>query len=173
MRRINAYVEALKQGDLDGANNDEFMMKIITERLEAENASCVIANGSDVRSFSKSGVADLYELVKSEPDFLRGALVADKIVGKGAAALMIYGGVKRMHTKVLSKGAEDFIFNESRMIMEYDQITPFIENRSKTGWCPLENRCKDETDVDKLIVIIDKFIQDLKDGNVEGITPAR
>ena len=55
--------------------------------------------------FTQRGVADLYDLLTQEPDFLKGALIADKVVGKGAAALMILGGIKELHTDIISSKA--------------------------------------------------------------------
>ena len=57
------------------------------DRLFAERCSCVIRNGSDMRVFYERGVKDLYRLLKEVPGLLRGAFVADKVVGKAAAAL--------------------------------------------------------------------------------------
>ena len=58
------------------------------ERLLAEGCSCVIRNGETMRSFHERGVSDLWRLLHEEPELLRGAFIADKVVGKGAAALM-------------------------------------------------------------------------------------
>ena len=66
------------------------------DRLFAERCSCVIRNGSDMRVFYERGVKDLYRLLKEEPGLLRGAFVADKVVGKAAAALLALGGVEEV-----------------------------------------------------------------------------
>ena len=64
--------------------------------LFAEKCSCVVRNGDEVRIFRERGVKDLYRLLREEPQLLDGAFVADKVVGKGAAALMILGGVEEL-----------------------------------------------------------------------------
>ena len=61
--------------------------------LFAEKCSCVVRNGDEVRIFRERGVKDLYRLLREEPQLLDGAFVADKVVGKGAAALMILGAI--------------------------------------------------------------------------------
>ena len=43
-----------------------------------------------MRIFRERGVADLFRLLREEPQLLRGAFIADKVVGKGAAALVAY-----------------------------------------------------------------------------------
>lgn len=162
MRRISAYVEALKKGDFDSVNSDEFIMMAICERLTKEEASAVVANGDDVRSFTQQGVADLYDLLKSDPKFLEGALVADKIVGKGAAALLIKGGVKKVYANTISDGALALFFNESDIIVTYNEKVPYIKNQTKKGWCPLEELCKEETTVETILPKIDSFIKESK-----------
>ena len=60
-------------------------MKELIDMLHAGEYSCVIANGERIRTFTRRGVADLYDLLVQEPEFLHGAFVADKVVGKAAA----------------------------------------------------------------------------------------
>ena len=57
------------------------------------------------RIFRERGVKDLYRLLEEEPELLDGAFVADKVVGKGAAALMILGGIGELHADVISRPA--------------------------------------------------------------------
>ena len=61
----------------------------IINRLFAEQCSCIICNNHEIRLFHERGVKDIYRLLKEEPDFLNGSFIADKVIGKAAAALMI------------------------------------------------------------------------------------
>ena len=81
------------------------MIEELIDLLHSGGYSCAIANGDIIRTFTQRGVADLYDLLTQEPDFLKGALIADKVVGKGAAALMILGGIKELHTDIISSKA--------------------------------------------------------------------
>ena len=58
-----------------------------------------------MRIFRERGVADLFRLQHEEPQLLRGAFIADKVVGKGAAALMVLGGVEGLFADVVSRPA--------------------------------------------------------------------
>ena len=71
-------------------------MKELIEQLNQGNYSCVIANGNQVRTFTRRGVADLYDLLKQEPEFLQGASIADKVIGKAAASILIIGQAKEV-----------------------------------------------------------------------------
>lgn len=55
-------------------------MEELINLLHSGEYSCVIANEGKVRTFTQRGVADLYDLLTQEPDFLKGALIADKVV---------------------------------------------------------------------------------------------
>ncbi len=160
LRRVSAYVEALRLGDFDSVNSDEFVMMSIAEQLAKEEVSIVVANGEERRSFNRQGVVDLYDLVNSDSEFLKGALVADKVVGKGAAALMIYGGVKRVYAATISDGALELFFKESNVVVTYDKRVSHIQNQKKDGWCPVESLCKDDTKVEFIIPKIEKFIKE-------------
>lgn len=86
----------------------------LIERLNAENCSCVIRSGNETRVFHERGVKDLYRLLKEEPEFLSGAFVADKVVGKAAAALMILGGVKEIFANIISQPACELLEKAAR-----------------------------------------------------------
>lgn len=110
-------------------------MEELIDLLHSGGYSCVIANKGKIRTFTQRGVADLYDLLTQEPEFLKGALIADKVVGKGAAALMISGGIKELYTDVVSSNAMN-LFQTSDVKVSFAQEVPFIWNRDHTGWCP-------------------------------------
>lgn len=70
--------------------------------LHAEACSCVIANGGTTRICRRAGREGPLPPVYRGTELLDGAFVADKVVGKGAAALMILGGVTGLHADVIS-----------------------------------------------------------------------
>lgn len=113
----------------------------IINRLFAEQCSCIICNNHEIRLFHERGVKDIYRLLKEEPDFLNGSFIADKVIGKAAAALMILGGVKEVFAGVISRPALS-LFQSHGIEPEYKIETEYIINRTRTGWCPLESRCK-------------------------------
>jgi iron complex outermembrane receptor protein/vitamin B12 transporter len=118
----------------------EDTLLLLKNRLYEEACSCVIGKGSEVRTFVRQGVVDLFDLYGQEPAFLDGAFVADKVVGKAAAALILLGEVKAVYAGIISEPALD-LFRNSGVAVEYGRKVPFIENLRKTGWCPLEAAC--------------------------------
>lgn len=131
--------------------------KVLIERLDAEQCSCVIYNEGETRLFWERGVQDLYRLLKTEPDFLRGAFIADKVIGKAAAALMALGGVDEVFTRVVSSSARELL-ERSGIKVDFLSEVPHIINRTQTGWCPLETRCFRMHTAEECLQQIEEFI---------------
>lgn len=125
-----------------------------------ENYSCIIRNNGVTRIFRRRGVADLFEVLRREPELLRGADVTDKVVGKGAAALMALGGIAVLHTPVISRPALRLL-QANGIRAEYGVLADRIMNRAGTGQCPLERLCEGTDSLDELLEIITSFIENL------------
>lgn len=134
----------------------------IINLLQSEQCSCVIRKGDTIRIFRKRGVQDLYRLLKDDPDFLKGAFVADKVVGKAAAALMILGGVEEVFTFTVSRLARD-LFERSAVKLGFAQEVPYIINRAGTGWCPMESRCRDLDTPEACFGQVEEFLNTMKE----------
>jgi len=93
----------------DNANKDRQAIDL----LFAERCSCVVRNGDTIRIFRERGVRDLWRLLHEEPELLDGAFVADKVVGKGAAALMAAGRVRELFADVVSHAALELLSRDS------------------------------------------------------------
>lgn len=76
----------------------------LIEILHNGNHSLVVDNGT-IHTFNGRGVSDLYRIYTTEPEILKGASLADKVVGKGAAALMVLGNVRLIYADVISRPA--------------------------------------------------------------------
>ena len=80
-------------------------MKRLIELLHSEGCSCVIESQGEIRAFRQRGVADLYDLYQNERDFMQNAQLADKVIGKGAAALIVLGKMKEVYADIISTPA--------------------------------------------------------------------
>lgn len=140
------------------------MMEQLVERLHSENASLVVGNGSRTGSFFGRGVTDLYRLLYNDPQLLAGASVADKVVGKGAAALMILGAVSRVHADVISRKALN-LFRSSDVDVSFSTEVENIINRKGDGICPVEALCAECTTAEECLPLITQFLTELKTKN--------
>jgi len=134
-------------------------------RLLHEGCSCVVFNFGEMRLFHERGVADLYRLLQARPSFLFGAFVADKVVGKAAAALMVLGEVDSVYAGVVSRPALD-LFRRYRIPVSYRREVPYVANRAGTGRCPLETRCWDDRTPEECLGHIRAF---LAEGAAEAV----
>ncbi len=132
-------------------------MKELIDMLHAGNYSCVIANGERIRTFTQRGVTDLYDLLTQEPDFLHGASVADKVIGKAAASLMVLGGVREVYTRTISRPALRLL-QEAGVTVNCDEVVDHIINRTHTGWCPMEQASRDLHTAEEIFPVIKEFI---------------
>lgn len=128
--------------------------------LQDGNHSLVVA-GDGIRTFDGRGISDLYGLLTEHPGWLRGASVADKVVGKGAAALLILGGVRELFAGVVSTSALGLL-KDSGIPVRFSQEVTHIVNRKGDGVCPVETLCKECTTAAQCLPLIREFVAKIK-----------
>jgi Fe-S-cluster-containing dehydrogenase component len=161
MQHIDRFVEELKR---DGAElGTTVILSALSRTLDEGRYSCVIYNNGETRTFKQRGVLDLHDLVSEKSESLRGALMSDKIVGKGAAALKVLGGVKAIRTEVISTPALKML-TDNGIKAVFDTEVPYVENRRKTGQCPLDNRLQNVSTPNESWPVIQQFVADLRAG---------
>ena len=136
------------------------MKQMLIHRLHAEGCSCVILNGDITRTFHQRGVKDLHHLLHTEPEVLKGAMLADKVVGKGAAVLMVAGGVEWVYAEVISESALELL-TENNIPTDYGKVVKNIINRAGTDICPVEKLCLGCSTIEQSLKAIDDFAASL------------
>ncbi len=133
------------------------MMEDLTNLLHCGNHSLVVANG-DICTFDGRGIADLYDLWSNDPGFLDGASIADKVIGKGAAALVILGHAAELYADIISESALD-LFHGSPVKVCFGQKVPYIVNRAGDGICPVEILCRNCKTAEECLPLINDFMK--------------
>ncbi|MBQ6080225.1 MAG: DUF1893 domain-containing protein [Muribaculaceae bacterium] len=129
-------------------------MKELVDILHTEGLTLVVrSEDGELHRFTQRGVKDLLTLVTEQPQVLHGAIVADKAVGKAAAACMVVGGIRQVHADVMSEPALKLL-EAHRVTASYGQLVDHIINRAGTDWCPMERLSRD---IDDPAVIIQKI----------------
>lgn len=106
------------------------------EILKSGDFAVVITDGETVFSSHERGVAALLKFA-SEGRRFDGFSAADKVIGKGAAFMYIFLGVKEVYTPVMSAHALELL--ECRGVAaHYDSLVPMILNREGNGPCHME-----------------------------------
>lgn len=129
--------------------------------LREKKCSCVVWNGENISLYHDRGVKDLYLLLTTQPSVLEGAMIADKVVGKGAAALMILGKVRTVYADVISQAALS-LFEQAHTEISYGRLVPNIINRAATGICPVEALCMQCHTAEECLPLISQFLKDKK-----------
>lgn len=135
----------------------EELIRILTEG----NYSLVLEKDGQRYTFTQRGVADLHALYYAPEHLLDGATLADKVVGKGAAALMVAGGVRQVHALTVSEPALELL-RDNAVEVTYGLLVPHIINRKGDGICPVEKLCSDCRTAEECLPLIDKFVESLK-----------
>jgi len=106
--------------------------------LHREDCSCAVvsADGAEL-ILNGQGLAPVIDLLRENPELLRGAAAADKVIGRAAAMLLAYGGVSSIWGDIMSRPALDFL-RESNIEASYGTLVPVLMNRVGSGQCPME-----------------------------------
>lgn len=121
------------------------MLQQAKELLHQEKCSCVLMrNGKPSLSWER-GIRPILLWLEEDLDFLKGAAVADKVIGKAAAMLFVYGGVSAVYTDVISRPAAEY-FAAAGIPFTADRTVEGIRNRDNTGPCPMESVALDLSD---------------------------
>lgn len=116
-------------------------------RLLHDGSSLVIVKqGKIIFETGQSGVGGFLLAIETlGQDRLFGVSVADRIVGRAAALLCVYCGVKAVYAVVLSEGGKK-VLEENAVVFEFGSLVSTILNRQKTDACPFEKLVSDVHD---------------------------
>lgn len=106
------------------------------KELLKDGITLSLCDGNITYTSNKRGVSALLGLIDENVN-VKGYDSADRVVGKGAAFLYIILGVARVHACVISRCALNTL-GRSGIEVTYDILVDRIENRDKTGFCPIE-----------------------------------
>ena len=126
------------------------------DMLNQNSLSLLVRNRGITTQHTQHGVNDLLDLVKTEPERLKGAVVADKIIGKAAAAIMIYAGVKAVYTNIVCTPARE-MFEEAGVVISAKEEVPMILNRDRSGQCPIDSRLNDASTAEECVRILESM----------------
>lgn len=123
--RMNTILQTLKQEMID------------------RGYKCVAGKGEGVLfSSHKNGIAPLLDLYEAQLGGEGGLCICDRVFGKAAVFVAYLCGARDCYAFVASRPALD-LAAELGMRLDCETEVPFIENRDKTGQCPIENSVMD------------------------------
>lgn len=113
-------------------------LDVAKQTLMRENLSLVIVkNGKIIFKSNLHGIIGLLQAIDNLGKQLNSASIADKIVGKAAALLMVYSHVSSVYATLVSNDGL-MVLRKNNVKVEYDDLTPRIMNRRGDDICPFE-----------------------------------
>lgn len=123
------------------------------DMLNEQGLSLLVYNNDSLSIHANRGVRDLLELLSAEPERLRGAIVADKVIGKAAAALMATGGVQEVHTNVICTPARELLEQEGIKVFAREEVEKIL-NKDKTHMCPIDSQLEGIETVEECVRVL-------------------
>ena len=103
----------------------------------------------ECREYYQNRIKDIKEILQNDKQALKGAIIADKVIGKVASSILTVAGVKEIYADVISKYAIP-VLEENTVKYEYRQLVEYVQNNDKTGMCPMENKYREEADIHRI-----------------------
>ena len=107
-----------------------------------DNITCTVIQGDQTYVSDLPGLRPLMNWLHQSPEIIEGSYVIDKVVGKASAMLLTYGGARKIHGKLMSRPADEFLTAHG-IEHTYDVMTDYILNQDQSDMCPMEKRVKD------------------------------
>jgi len=134
---------------------------IRAKALLAQGAyTCVLCRDGLVLTDKRRGIRPLLELQRSGQDLL-GACAADKAIGKAAAFLYLLMGVAAVYAPIISTPAIS-VLEQAGIAVYYDLEVPAIQNRSRSGLCPMETAVRDIDTPQAALIAIEQTLANMK-----------
>lgn len=123
------------------------------DKLHDEHCSLVVLHDGKIHTYSQKGIKDLFYLLEKEPETLYESKVADKVVGKAAAGLLVSGNVTEIYADIISAQALPLIENAG-IKLTYGKKVDHIRNQVGDDWCPMECLTLPAKTADEIVTLI-------------------
>jgi len=113
-------------------------LSLAKHSLSQKNLSLVVAKRGRVLFETEShGISGLLKAIDQLKDDMAGSSVADRVVGRAAALLLVYSGVVAVFADTISEGGIDVLKNND-IFQEFGRRVPSILDSRKADVCPFE-----------------------------------
>ena len=122
--------------------------------------TCFVYLKNGMYTSQYAGIRPLLQPLKTDKTFFKDATVVDKVIGKSAAFLILYGKVKKVHAFIMSEHAKHLL-DKHNVDYTYDKLVPFIVNNLKTDMCPMEKTVLNIEDIDEAFIALNQKVNEL------------
>lgn len=110
-------------------------------------AFALIKKGKILYKSKSQGLKPLIFCVKNYKTQMRGATIYDKVIGRAAALLLVYGRVKEVMTPLINEDAIKTL-HKNRIRISYTKKVKHIMNRQGNDLCPMEKLSQSKSSVE-------------------------
>jgi iron complex outermembrane receptor protein len=107
-----------------------------------------------------TGIRPLLQPLNADKLFFEDAIVVDKVIGKSAAFLLLYGRIKKVHAIIMSEHAKNLL-EKHNVEYSYNRLVPFIVNNLKTDMCPMEKTVLNIEEIDEAFNALNHKVSEL------------
>ena len=125
--------------------------------FKEQSFTFVMVNHDEVRTSTERGIRPMVEHVLKEAELMKGASIADKVIGKAAALLAVHASVSELYSPLVSRGAVE-VCQTHGILLNYQQVVDHIQNRTKTGFCPMEALSEGVTEPEEMLARVQGFL---------------
>lgn len=128
---------------------------------DEELALVVVKDGEVIYKSNGRGIKPLYTAHSEMKNSLKGASIADKVIGKAAAMICADAEIHELYTDLISENAIELL-EMANIRSSYKIKVPAIKNRDQSGLCPMENLSLKAKNIEDLLRGIEAFLRDIK-----------
>ncbi len=166
MRKILLFLESLTMFSLIACSTIEMPDVSKGRQLILDGkAECVMMNNNEIIAVeSGRGLSPLLRMYDKHKSQMKDAVIVDKVIGRAAASIAIYGKARYVYGEVMSEDAVEYL-KEHKIDSGYTLLVPRILNRKRNGLCPLEKSVEGINDPDKALTALRTKIAELSKAN--------
>ncbi|MFA5577175.1 MAG: DUF1893 domain-containing protein [Tissierellaceae bacterium] len=125
--------------------------------VEEDLGIVVVKDGKLIFKSRDRGIGPIYSLAVDMKEEAYKSSLADKIIGKGAALLCTYIGIEELYGKLISENGIG-VLDRHQIPYSMDSSCPYIMNREKTDYCPIEKLSLDTEEAEVLLKRVENFL---------------
>lgn len=126
----------------------------------AKDTTCVLVKEDKIILSKDKGIAPILKFINADEN-LENFSLADRIVGKAVAMLVVYSKIREVYAEVLSEKGEE-VLKKHNIKYSYKTLTENIINRKGDDICPMEKTVSKIYDATLAYHALKKKVEELK-----------
>jgi len=137
-------------------------LEIAKSELYEENLTLAIVKNGEVLFETKSNrISGFLDAIEKCGSKLKGASLADRVVGKAIALLCAYAKIKEVYAEVISRKAQG-VLKTNNINFHWNELVENVLDMDKKGMCPFEKTAADLSDPEKAYITFRDLREKLK-----------